>query len=437
MAAAAAMAGTAFLSVLLADAAPAPAAAPQTGSKGVARGVVWVRQVALPGTDFAFDAASDGKGGVVITGTVEGALPGQVSAGNRDAFVRRYDASGKALWTRQFGSQLSDMAYAVAVDAEGNVYVVGFVGDVLPGQQSATAGDAFVRKYDATGKELWTRQFGSAPPFQVGTDEARALAIDADGAVYVAGWTADTLRGQTSAGGEDAFVRKFDASGKEIWTRQFGTKGNDRVNDVVVAGNSSGDIFVAASVDGNILHEENDAATYRLDGGEGKVRWFQRFGGKRNDEALGVAPAPAGGVYVAASVEGIPFRGHDASLRRLDAGGKQLWERRIHTGDDDDQARGVHTEADGVLLVGWTLGTLPGQKREGFGHDAFVRRYSADGKEGAALQFGTDSSDDAYALAPGPGGSVYVVGTTEGRFPGQQGGGPFSDAFVARVAAPR
>ena len=35
------------------------------------------------------------------------------------------------------------------------------------------------------------------------------------------------LPGQTSAGGRDTYLRKYDANGNEFWTRQFGTAGMD------------------------------------------------------------------------------------------------------------------------------------------------------------------------------------------------------------------
>ena len=44
------------------------------------------------------------------------------------------------------------------------LYVAGFVTGLLPGQTGGGGGaadvDAFVRKYDFNGNELWTRQFG-------------------------------------------------------------------------------------------------------------------------------------------------------------------------------------------------------------------------------------------------------------------------------------
>ena len=140
--------------------------------------------------------------GVYVAGQTRGTLPGQTSSGGRDAFVRKYDSAGTEVWTRQFGTFAVDQASGVSVDSSG-VYVAGFTGGTLPGQSSAGFTDAFVRKYDLAGTEVWTRQFGSPS-----LDEARGVSVDSSG-VYVAGQTRSTLPGQTSAGSIDAFVVKL------------------------------------------------------------------------------------------------------------------------------------------------------------------------------------------------------------------------------------
>ena len=116
--------------------------------------------------------------------------------------MRKWDAAGNELWTRQFGSIGTDSAKAILVDASG-VYVAGYAQNALPGQSSPGNYDAFVRKYDAAGNELWTRKFGTT-----GIERAFDLAIDATG-VYVAGSIdGGVLPGQSSGGPPDAFVRK-------------------------------------------------------------------------------------------------------------------------------------------------------------------------------------------------------------------------------------
>jgi len=148
------------------------------------------------------------------------------------AFIPNYGVSAEDAppieWVRQFGSLGPAEDYAMAVDAAGNIYVVGYTGGTLPEQTSSGSYDAFVRKYDASGNELWTRQFGTTYE-----DYAYGISVDASG-VYVAGLTWGTLPGQTSSGGYDAFVRKYDASGTELWTRQFGTTSADFARGISV-----------------------------------------------------------------------------------------------------------------------------------------------------------------------------------------------------------
>ena len=169
--------------------------------------------------DGATSVAVDRESNVYVAGATSGALKGQASGGHSDAFVRKYDASGVELWTRQFGSTEADRASAVAVDAKGNVYVAGHTFGSLPDQVGAGP-DAFLRKYGPGGEEVWTRQFGSPE-----NDNALGVAVDGEGKVYVVGWTGGVLPDQVSADRGSAFLRKYAPGGTELWIRQFGYSG--------------------------------------------------------------------------------------------------------------------------------------------------------------------------------------------------------------------
>src|SRR6202041_1583750 len=110
--------------------------------------------------------------------------------------------AGNTLWTQQFGTSDTDVAYGVAVDGSGNVYVAGYTTGSLQGT-NAGGYDGFVRKLDSAGDTLWTQQFGTSSG-----DFAQGVAVDGSGNVYVAGYTTGSLQG-TSAGGYDAFIAKF------------------------------------------------------------------------------------------------------------------------------------------------------------------------------------------------------------------------------------
>jgi WD40 repeat protein len=346
---------------------------------GTAGNERWTRQFGSSGSDNAAGVSVDPDGNVLVAGTTRGALPGQSSAGEFDAFVRKYDTAGNELWTRQFGGSGSDSATGVSVDPDGNVLVAGSTRGALPGQSSAGEADAFVRKYDSAGNELWTRQFGS-----IGSDEAIGVSVDPDGNVLVAGSTYGALPGQSSAGGQDGFVRKYDTAGNELWTRQFGTSGWDRADEVSVDAN--GNVLVAGVADG-VLPGQSSAGS------------------------------------------------QDAFVRKYDIAGNELWTRQFGT-SFVDHAYGVSIDANGnVLVAGHTEGALPGQSSSG-GADGFVRKYDTTGNELWTRQFGTSNTDLATAVSVDARSNVLVAGFTFGTLPGQSSAGDV-DAFVLKLRVPR
>ena len=92
----------------------------------------------------------------------------------------------------------------VAADAN-SVYVAGEYRDIVDGIFTSRA---VVRKYDAQGAELWSRQFNEP-------SAATALAVLETG-VYVAGTAAGAQFGLRGG-----FVRRYDSEGNELWTRRF------------------------------------------------------------------------------------------------------------------------------------------------------------------------------------------------------------------------
>jgi len=158
--------------------------------------------------DFANGVVTDSSGNVYVTGGTKGGLDGNTSAGNTDLFVLKYNSSGTKQWTKQLGSWQNDLANGVATDSSGNFYVTGFTYKYLDGNTSAGKADLFVVKYNSSGTKQWTKQLGTSS-----RDSARGVATDSSGNVYVSGDTYGGLDGNTSAGGADLFVVKYNSSG--------------------------------------------------------------------------------------------------------------------------------------------------------------------------------------------------------------------------------
>jgi protein involved in ribonucleotide reduction len=393
--------------------------------------VNWTRQFGTSSDDYSYGIAVDSSGNAYVVGYTWGSLPGQTSSGRIDVFVRKYDTSGNELWTRQFGTAGDQSADGVSVDSYGNVYVAGGTYDSLPGQTSSGDRDAFVRKYDSSGNELWTRQFGST-----GDDYAQSVATDSFGNVLVAGWTTGTLPGQTSLGSWDVFVRKYDSSGNEQWTRQFGTTSEDVALGVAV--DSSGNAYVVGRTWGSLPGQTSsgriDVFVRKYDT-SGNEQWTRQFGTGGDQEAHGVSVDSYGNVYVAGgtydSLPGQTSSGdRDAFVRKYDSLGNELWTRQFGSTGNDYASSIAISSSGNVLVVGFANGSLPGQTSLG-SWDVFVRKYDSSGNEQWTHQFGTSGEDVAIGVATSISGSAYVAGWTTGTLPGQTSPGGF-DAFVLK-----
>ena len=96
-------------------------------------------------------------------------------------------------------------------------------------------------KDDRAGTQSWLEQFGTV------ADDAIYSLSSSDSAVYAGGRTCDTIPGQTGSGGCDAFVRKYDRDGAEVWTIQFGSSRDDVASAVTVA---AGGVIAAGLANG-------------------------------------------------------------------------------------------------------------------------------------------------------------------------------------------
>jgi enterochelin esterase-like enzyme len=201
----------------------------RAGSDGA---VLWTSTLgSASAADRAYGVSSDGAGGAYLAGYTSGALDAETSAGDKDAMVSRVDADGRLVWAHQFGSAGEDKAFAASLAPDGGVYVAGTAGSAMPGADSAGGYDAWIAKYSADGSREWLQQFGTES-----SDQVSALLTTPEG-VVAAGFTGGSLSGAAAAGGNDAFVRAFDASGVAVYTTQLGSADDDRAASLVAAAN--------------------------------------------------------------------------------------------------------------------------------------------------------------------------------------------------------
>ncbi len=210
-------------------------------------------QIGTTGGDIGYGIAVDSSGNSYVTGRTSDTFAENTSAGSQDIFIAKYDSSGTQLWVKQFGTSTIDFGYGIAVDSSGNSHVTGYTIGALAGNTTAGGDDIFIAKYDSSGTQVWVKQFGTST-----IDIGYGIAVDSSGNSHVTGYTTGALAGNTTAGGEDIFIAKYDSSGTQVWVKQFGTTGNDIGYGIAL--DSSGNSHVTGQAGSSVAFAGNTSA---------------------------------------------------------------------------------------------------------------------------------------------------------------------------------
>ncbi len=376
------------------------------------------------------DLAVDATGHVIVVGWTGGAIDGQSNAGATDIFVTRFAPDGRKLWTRAWGGLNGELAWAVATDDNGAIYVAGRTESPLHGNTLNGYNDAFLMKIDSDGTRQWTRQWGS-----VSIEDGHGVAVNGPGTViYLAGVTGGALDGLPHSSGDDVFLTQFDADGNPLWTRLWGSGGYHELKDIAL--DASGNVYLTGKANGSLNSVTsaggNDAFLMKVDAA-GTMLWTRLWGTAGSDYGNGLVLNAAGDVLVTGvtegSLDGEPYAGGtDIFLTAWTADGARLWTTQWGTTGDDGGNALALDGAGGYIVAGTTFGDLEGQINSGT-RDAFVTRLDVDGAPLATRLQGTVQWDSAKAIAVNTAGKAFVAGETDGAFPGQTSAGS-SDAIL-------
>lgn len=371
------------------------------------------------GADVGVAVAIDSAGNTIVAGSTastdfpvtSGAYQQTARGGVQAGFIEKLDATGShVLFATYLGGSSDTTLTGVAVDAAGNIVVVGYTATggtfaASSGSYATVRGNGFVAKLSAAGDKLLFAATLGAYPFGV--------ALDASGAIYVTGVAYGGLQTtagvvQPASGGgncfdtptgtgtcADAFVVKLSADGtKQIYATYVGGSAEDIGRAIAV--DAAGSAYITgetASANFPLSHAAQTAFGGRI----------QVFGGT----AYG-----------------------DGFVSRLDAAGATLVFSTYLGGTSPDIGYGIALDASGnAYVTGGTTspdfpttagayqrtyaGPDPDPMSPGVAGDGFVSSFSPQGAILWSTLLGGSSYDYAAAIALDKSGNVYIAGSTE------------------------
>lgn len=385
-------------------------------------------------------------------------------------------------WAGSLGSGSNEEGRGVAVDANGNVYSIGYFtgsGDFDPGigvttLTSAGSSDVYVSKLDAAGNFVWAFRLGGTGP-----QSGASIALDNSGNIYITGNFNNTIdmdpgagvANITSLGAQDIFIGKYDASGNHVWSKRFGSAFHEASADITV--DASGNVLTCGLFTGTTDFDPG-AGTVNLTAGtasdgyiskldaNGDYVWVKQIGLNGSNTISSIVCDAADNIYLAGYYEGMadfdPGAGSypitsagvtDAFFVKLLSNGDFSWAGSMG-GTAGDYGRSVAIDSQGnIVVTGEFQGTADLDPTAGVSNhtsagvkDIFVSKFSP-ANFIWAVRAGDTNNEIGYSITTDANNNIYLTGDFIGTVDFDPGAGSVSlssngnqrDCFIWKLDA--
>ncbi|MEQ8809268.1 MAG: fibronectin type III domain-containing protein, partial [Imperialibacter sp.] len=272
--------------------------------------IVWGRQLLSTGGASVEEVKVDANGVLYVSGYFSGQLtipngPTFNSQGSTDGFLLKMDANGQLIWAKSLGGSLNDLITSHDFDGSGNIHLL-YSSSSVNGTFGGSALNAglHIVTISPNGNFVRTRPV-SAESGVSGND----LAVDAQGNIYVVGGFsgAPSIAGASLSvsGATDIYYAKFNNSGDPLWVKQASTPESDNAYAVAVNGSN---VYVGGFFDGSSLVVPTIGPVSSAGGREGfllaassadgATQWVRSMGGAGSDGVLAMATGSSGQIVV-------------------------------------------------------------------------------------------------------------------------------------------
>jgi hypothetical protein len=382
------------------------------------------------GDDRGLGLAVDAGGSVYVTGMTTSTnfptvnpLQATHGGGLGDIFVTKLTPAGAAVYSTYYGGRGHDQGYAIVVDGSASPYITGYttstnfpVANAYQNTYRGGADDALLLKLNTAGTAVvFSTYLGG-----FGSDNGVRLALDREGSIYVAGYTASedfpvlNPAQSINLGSFDAFVTKFAPDGASlVYSTFMGGLGSEGAVGIAVDASGSAYItgfstsFELPAVNAIQLRKSGDQDAFLIkftpDGT--KFLYSTYLGGTALEGGIGLTLDSPGNIYITGYSTSSDFPVANP-LQPENAGGSDGFIVKIDASDVRDAAPfGIVSQGLG------TIGTAGNNDEAVFGYAL------ADVSSGPALRTGL-----AMISLDALGGIVSEIGVqappliSEGRF---------------------
>jgi len=360
--------------------------------------------------DFPFEVTTDSQENVYVVGFAAGVAG---NGDNLDGWVKKFSSNGTEdteNWNKgiDWGDKI-DGARAVAVDSEDNVYVAGS-GDSVGG---GPGHDWWIKKFSSDGTED-TTNWNIKINGRNGSDFPTAAAVDGDDALIVVG-NGDDLLDPVSTD-EYWWIHKYTSSGGLAWEEQFDHGGGSTDQAWGVAVDSANRVYVVGFGENLVTGSSNEdwwIKRFSSGGTEDTTHWDQSFNSPSKndgeDRAFSVAVDSGDNVYVYGTGENLrsAISGPDLWLKKFDTNGNEEWEKKLDGNFVFDVASSVHVDGNDNVMI--TGIAMSGSSS----YDWWTKKYDSDGAE--ETEYWDLRLEAAFTVEPyprsamAPSGNLYFV----------------------------
>lgn len=392
----------------------------------------------------------------------------------------KMDSNQNVIWIKSVRGQVNKNSKALAIDGEGNSYVIGvYFGtidfDGIQLSSSEVFSSAYLVKIDNNGNYVWAKNIKCNPSSGMESAQTRSVACDNLGNIVIGGdFQGSTLNldgtllanlGNVSYQSND-FIAKYNSDGNVLWVKNVGSLKNS-VCDFQLSIDDANAVLVTTGINNDTLIFGNDTLINPIPlsnemliakfDNQGNEIWARTLCPQANNSGsygMSVTSDNKNNVYVGGSYSGLiegsnrwSIGVNDAFIMKYDKDGNFNWINFV-SGQNFDRCNAVAVDNNqNSYMTGFFSGS-----KVSFGDTMltnsmwnsstiFLVKYDSLGTRKLIDVFGDNGSDEGLYLEAGKYDDVYFSGSFQSStiiFNGNilsNHSTPAGDAFIAKINA--